>query len=541
MRPEVLFEKFDLFVDAPDALANLRELVLELAVTGRLVSQDASDEPASTLLKTVESERTQLVSARRIKARSVPPLQYDELPFELPPNWTWTRLAQVGYELGQKVPDQRFTYIDVGAIDSGKGCVSDGVEIIEPHEAPSRARKLVARGTVIYSTVRPYLRNVAIVERDFDPAPIASTAFAILHPFVGIIDRYLFYWLRSAPFTKYVLAAMKGMAYPAINDEKFYNGFIPIPPVAEQKRIVTKVDELMAVCDRLEGQQQERQTRHAALARASLVRFADAPTSANLDFLFHDAYTIEPADLRKAILTLAIQGKLATQDPDDVPATTLLNEIALFKSALAKEGKFRGSTSTVPMRADAGEYELPPNWTWVCFGEIMINRDGERIPVSKEERATKAKLYEYYGASGVIDKIDDYLFDKPLLLIGEDGANLVNRSTPIAFIARGKYWVNNHAHVLDGISEDFLKYIELHINAISLERYVTGSAQPKMNQAKMNTIPIALPPLAEQRRIVAKVAQMTALVDKLDTQLAASLVTATNLVEAAVAELTAQA
>jgi len=190
------------------------------------------------------------------------------------------------------------------------------------------------------------------------------------------------------------------------------------------------------------------------------------------------------------------------------------------------------------MAAEDGEFEIPSSWTWVRFGEILVNRDGERIPVSKQERETKAKTYDYYGASGVIDKIDDYLFDKPLLLIGEDGANLISRSMPIAFIARGKYWVNNHAHVLDGISEDFLRFIELHINAINLERYVTGSAQPKMNQAKMNSIPIALPPLAEQRRIVAKVDEMIALVDALEAQIVASRTAGTALLEAMLAQLT---
>ena len=97
---------------------------------------------------------------------------------------------------------------------------------------------------------------------------------------------------------------------------------VPLPPLAEQKRIVAKVDELMALCDRLEAQQQERETRHAALARASLARFADAPTPANLHFLFHTSYTIPPADLRKSILTLAVQGKLVPQDPNDEPAAT---------------------------------------------------------------------------------------------------------------------------------------------------------------------------------------------------------------------------
>ena len=125
------------------------------------------------------------------------------------------------------------------------------------------------------------------------------------------------------------------------------------------------------------------------------------------------------------------------------------------------------------------------------------------------------KTYDYYGASGVIDKVDRYLFDKPLLLIGEDGANLINRSTPIAFIARGKYWVNNHAHVLDYYNEELMQYMCLYINAISLVDYVTGTAQPKMNQEKMNSIMVALPPLAEQKRIVAKIEELFAEIDKL--------------------------
>jgi len=232
--------------------------------------------------------------------------------------------------------------------------------------------------------------------------------------------------------------------------------------------------------------------------------FADAPNAV--------------VKMRELVLQLAVQGKLVPQDPNDEPAPALLDQITAHKTALANEGKLRSSTNVKSMTAEEAEFDIPSNWSFVRFGEIMVNRDGERIPVSKEERETKAKTYDYYGASGVIDKIDGYLFDKPLLLIGEDGANLINRSTPIAFIARGKYWVNNHAHVLDGISEDFLKFIELHINAINLEKYITGTAQPKMNQAKMNSIPIALPPLAEQKRIVAKVDILMALCDRLEAQ-----------------------
>jgi len=220
--------------------------------------------------------------------------------------------------------------------------------------------------------------------------------------------------------------------------------------------------------------------------------------------------------LRKFVLDLAVRGKLVEQDANDEPVERLLRRIENHRALLATEGKPRDAITITPLRADDGPFAVPSTWAWVHFGEVMISRDSERIPVSKDERSGRAKTYDYYGASGVIDKIDKYLFDKPLLLIGEDGANLVSRSTPIAFIARGKYWVNNHAHVLDGISEEFLEFIELHINAIDLKPYVTGTAQPKMNQAKMNSIPIALPPLPEQHRIVAKVNELMSLCDQLE-------------------------
>ena len=151
---------------------------------------------------------------------------------------------------------------------------------------------------------------------------------------------------------------------------------------------------------------------------------------------------------------------------------------------------------------------IPEGWSFARFGTVVYNRDSERIPLSVSERSRLKKTYDYYGASGVIDKVDKYLFDKDLLLIGEDGANLINRSTPIAFIATGKYWVNNHAHVLDCIDNVFMRYICLYINSISLVEYVTGTAQPKMNQEKMNSIMVLVPPYKEQIRILEKVEEV---------------------------------
>ncbi|MFZ6801877.1 restriction endonuclease subunit S [Undibacterium sp. Di24W] len=222
--------------------------------------------------------------------------------------------------------------------------------------------------------------------------------------------------------------------------------------------------------------------------------------------------------LRELILELAVRGKLVPQDASDEPASSLLQKISIHKSELISVGRQKKETQSSPIKEGEKRFKLPIGWEWVRFGDALINRDAERKPIAAGHRQDRKGLYDYYGASGVIDKIDEYLFDKPLLLIGEDGANLVNRSTPIAFIARGKYWVNNHAHVLDGFSEDYLRYIELFVNAIDLKPFVTGTAQPKMNQAKMNSIVLAIPPEAEQHRIVAKVDELMALCDQLEAQ-----------------------
>ena len=172
--------------------------------------------------------------------------------------------------------------------------------------------------------------------------------------------------------------------------------------------------------------------------------------------------------------------------------------------------------SDSPMTSDKPHYEnkLPNGWCLTNIGELLINRDGERKPVSSAIRnKQKNKVYNYYGAAGIIDKVDGYLFNERLLLIGEDGANLLSRSKDNAFFADGKYWVNNHAHVLDAIDKNLLDFVAIVINAMKLDDYITGSAQPKLSQDNLNKIPIALPPLYEQIRIVAKLKYWFSFVD----------------------------
>ena len=241
--------------------------------------------------------------------------------------------------------------------------------------------------------------------------------------------------------------------------------------------------------------------------------------------------------LRQKVLDLAIRGKLVPQDTNDEPASVLLERIRQQKQQMVKDGKLKAkdikndtiifvgednlhyekfADGSVKCIEDEIPFELPDGWAWARFSTITINRDSERKPISSSQRTGVEKIYDYYGASGKIDKIDKYIFCERLLLIGEDGANLVTRSKPIAFFAEGLYWVNNHAHCIDSPDKLLLEYLCFYINAISLEKYVTGSAQPKMTQDNMNSILIPLPPYNEQKRLSQHLDEIMAMVDRIE-------------------------
>lgn len=224
--------------------------------------------------------------------------------------------------------------------------------------------------------------------------------------------------------------------------------------------------------------------------------------------------------LRQKILDLAIRGKLVPQDPNDEPASVLLERIRAEKEQLIKEGKIKRSKKSAATDKSHYEnvpFEIPESWCWTTIDELLINRDSERVPLSSTIRKKQVnKVYDYYGAAGVIDKVEGYLFNEKLLLIGEDGANLLSRSKDNAFFADGKYWVNNHAHVLDCCYKSILTYVAYLINSISLEPFVTGTAQPKLSQDNLNKIPIALPPIKEQARIVAGIEKWVGFIDEIE-------------------------
>ena len=479
----------------------LKNAILQEAIEGRLVPQDPNDEPASVLLARIRKEKERLVKAGKLKKKDleVKPISEDEIPFEIPESWEWVRLKDIINGTGagkspncEKRPKSgnEWGVITTTAIQYCSFLPNENKVL--PSKFVVNELQIVKDKDLLITRAGPKNRTgiVCVVDKPCDKLILSDKTVRIDY-FRGYCNPFfLMYALNNPTIHDSIMSATVGMAESQVNisQSSIQNIVIPLPPLAEQHRIVTKIEVFLPKVEEY-GKAQ------------------DALNKLNAEL---------PERLKKSILQEAIEGRLVPQDPNDEPASVLLAKIRKEKEQLVKEGKLKKKELIeTPISEEETPFDIPDSWEWVRFGTITFNRDSERVPLSVDERSKLKKIYDYYGASGVIDKVDKYLFDKPLLLIGEDGANLINRSTPIAFIAKGKFWVNNHAHVLDYINEDLMQYICWYINAISLVDYITGTAQPKMNQEKMNSILVALPPLAEQKRIVVRIEELLKVIDKL--------------------------
>ena len=233
---------------------DMKKSLLQYAIEGKLVEQRAEEGTAEELYQQIQEEKQRLIAEKKIKKeKPLPEITEDEIPFDIPDSWKWVRLRDIVYNRGQVKPSDTFSYIDIGSIDNKKQLLNTEENIIEADKAPSRARKIVKYGDILYSTVRPYLHNMCIIDKNFSHMPIASTGFAALTCHAGVFNRYLFYYLMTPVFDSYANSNenSKGVAYPAINDDRLYRAVIALPPLAEQKRIVEKLEQMLPLCERL--------------------------------------------------------------------------------------------------------------------------------------------------------------------------------------------------------------------------------------------------------------------------------------------------
>ena len=510
----------------------LKNSILLMAVQGKLVPQDPNDEPASVLLERIHAEKERLIKEKKIKREKNPSVIFkgadntpyekigdevrslaDEVPFDIPDSWEWVRLIDV-CEYIQRGKSPKYSPIKKYPVVAQKcnqwsGFSIEKAQFIEPNSLSSYGpeRLLQDNDLMWNSTGLGTLGRMAIYKTTANPyeLAVADSHVTVIRPLKQfVLPEYLYYYFANPS----VQSVIEDQADGTTKQKELATATIkayltPIPPLDEQRRILAKLSEVL-------------------------------PVVKNYGVVYDETTAMQeafPESLKKSILQEAVQGKLVPQDPSDEPAEALLERIRAEKRRLIKEGKIKKDKhESVIFRRDNSHYEkldgverciddelpfeIPENWCWVRFGTALVNRDAERIPLSVAQREKLQKKFDYYGASGVIDKVDRYLFDKPLLLIGEDGANLLLRSKPIAFIASGQYWVNNHAHVIDAVGGIDLRYIALFINATNLAPYVTGTAQPKMNQEKLNSILVPLPPSAEQRRIVTAFEKFAAIIQQ---------------------------
>ncbi len=469
---------------------DLKNSILQLAIQGKLVEQRVEEGTAKDLLEQIKTKKEQLIKEKKIKKdKPLPEITEEETPFDIPESWEWVRLRTIVFNRGQITPIDKFSYIDIGSINNECQRLNEQENIIEPENAPSRARKLVEKGDILYSTVRPYLHNMCIIDKEFSYTPIASTGFAAMTSYPGIYNKYLFYYLLSPEFDRYANSNdnAKGVAYPAINDDRLYRAIIALPPLHEQKRIVAKIEELLPYVEQYDN------------AYSKLEVF-------NKKF---------PEDMQKSILQYAIQGKLVEQRPEEGTAEELYQQIQAEKERLIKEGKIKKEKSLSEITEEEKPFEIPASWKWVRLSSVSKNihygftASACEVGNCKLLRITDIQNnsvewnavpfcdvteieYEKYGLNnrdimiartgGTIGK--SYIVDK-----------LNDRAVFASYLIR--------IIPVDSINEKYLKlFMETPLYWKQLISYSMGTGQPNVNGVSLSMLVLPLPPIEEQKRIV---------------------------------------
>ncbi len=506
----------------------LKASILQLAIQGKLVEQRPEEGTGAELLEKIlaaknakcakggsRSRATALMTggtgetggtgarhASPARPSSLPSVPPEDAPFDIPESWVWVRLGDVVFNHGQKKPLEDFSYIDIGSIDNKKQRLSDSETIVHAKDASPRARKIVHKGDVLYATVRPYLHNICVIDRDFTREPIASTGFAVMACADSLHNKYLFFYLLSPDFDCYANSSenAKGVAYPAISDTKLYNAWLPLPPLAEQKRIVAKIEELLPLIDRYEK------------AWGKLEDF-------NRRF---------PVDMQKSLLQMAIQGKLVEQRPEEGTGEELYKQIQTEKQRLIKTGIIKKEKPLPEITDDEIPFDIPESWKWVRWGDLSQSiQYGYNAPAQAKGRIKMVRISDIQDGEVLWDKVpyceiseDDipaYLLRENDILFartgGTVGKSFLVKDVPEDAIYAGYLIRTRYSQSL---CPGYLKcFMGSSFYWSQLRDGTIATAQPNCNGKTLSKMLLPLPPLAEQKRIVAKLEELLPLCERL--------------------------
>ena len=533
MNPETFFDKFGLLADTPNGVQKLRELILQLAVQGKLVPQDSDDEPAAVLLEKIKSTN------QNIK-KPFSKINEDENLCELPKSWKWVRLGEIiTLEYGKNLPKSKRNQSGKYPVYGSNGIVGYHDKFLTKEFAIIVGRKGSAGALNISS----------------EPSWTTDVSYFIIPP-DGMILNFIFVLLKSLKLDK----LGKGIK-PGLNRNEAYELIVSLPPYEEQHRIVAKVDQLMALCDELEARQQKKQETRLRLNSAALDKLLTAHEPAefanhwqrvcdNFDLLYDNPETV--GELRKAILQLAVQGKLVRQDENDEPAAVLLEKIRVEKKRLVKEKKIR---KPKPLSSNDVEnpYELPASWKWTCLFDIGVinprNKESDDIDASFVPMTLISETYSTPISSerrlwGEIKTGFTHFAEEDVVLAKITPCFQNGKSAVMRGLLNGFGAGTTELHVFRPLLEESVNpdYVLLYLKSPQFltEGFenMTGTAgQKRVPRDYFAGNPFPLPPFEEQRRIVAKVDQLMALCDELEAKLNQSQTDGAELMEAVVAEL----
>jgi type I restriction enzyme S subunit len=373
-----LLSLYDRVAEAEDAIPRLRRFVLDLAVRGKLVAQEAGDEPASVLLERVEKEKARLVKAGAYRSSKMREVEPALVPYVLPQTWAWVALGNLFiYDAGEKRDPGRLVgdmwLLELEDVEKDTGRVLSRLPVSARESLSTKSEFQI--GDILYGKLRPYLNKVVVA----DEAGYSTTEIVAIRPYLPMCSEYCALALRRPDFVDYVTRLGQGTKMPRLRTEDALVSPFPLPPLAEQHRIVAKVEELMALLDRLEATRAAREETRTRLTTATLSRLTEAdtdtPTAARFALQTLPALTTRPDQiktLRQTILNLAVRGKLVAQDARDEPADNLVVKLRA-KVASQSSGRARGRRSHE--NGDRGLiesplFEAPAGWAWVQMGEL---------------------------------------------------------------------------------------------------------------------------------------------------------------------------
>ncbi|SNX60488.1 type I restriction enzyme, S subunit [Nitrosomonas ureae] len=526
-------------------IQKLRELILELAVRGKLVPQDPNDEPAGELLKRIQAEKAKLVAEGKIKKdKPLPPISDEEKLFELPQEWEWTTLASISLinPRNNAEDNSSTSFVSMAMI---------GAKFNSSHEQETRFWKEIkqgfthfAEGDIGVAKITPCFENskACIFSGLLNGIGAGTTELHIVRVInKTLAPRYVLAYLKSPKFLLMGETKMTGTAGQKRLPKEFVesNPF-PLPPVAEQHRIVAKVDELMALCDQLETQHINATEAHEKLVNHLLGILTQSQSAGDFNANwqriaahFHTLFTTEASidALKQTLLQLTVMGKLVPQDPNDEPASELLKRIQAEKARLVAEGKIKKDRPMPPITNEEKPFELPQGWEWVRLDELGVTQTGTTPP--SKDRENFGCHIPFIGPgdikNGEIDYSGEGLSEIGLSkgrLIGKDSVLMVCIGGSI-----GKHAVNDRdvtcnqqINTLTPYLPVSVKYVYWAMSTISFQGAVIGqsggSATPIINKQKWSSIPIPLPTFAEQHRIVAKIDELMTLCDQLKSAIA---------------------